>query len=124
MTEAMFNTWKQAKIVKDEMIRGTLNMIADQYGYIIEDGFGLHIQRKYQAGYRQERYAEVSYTGFGGFQISTVSSHWNVSEATIFMKQLKEATECAAELNNFLGSLDHQLKKEFKAEMEQLQKGE
>jgi hypothetical protein len=123
MTEAMFKTWKQAKIVKDETIRGTLNIIAEPYGYIIEEGFGLHIQKK-RGAIHLPKYAEVSYTGFGGFQISTVSSHWDVSEATIFMKQLKEATECAAELNTYLGSLDYQMKKDFKAELAELQKGE
>lgn len=116
MNTGLFQTWKQAKILKDELIIGHMNLIAEQYGYIIQEGFGLHIQPR-QKAYREERYAEVSYNGFSNFAIRTVSSSWTVSEATIMMKQLKEATECAAELNTFLESLDRPLKKEFDKEM-------
>lgn len=116
MTNAAFESWKMARLQKDEAILGHLNLISEQYGYIIADGFGLHVGRKPKA-YREERYAEVRYSGFASFQIGTVSSTWTVSEATIMMKQLKEATECAAELNTYLESLNRTLKKEFEQEM-------
>jgi hypothetical protein len=116
MNNGLFETWKRAKIQKDDTILGNLNLISEQYGYIIADGYGLHVGRKKKA-YFEERYAEVRYNGFSSFQVSTVSSTWTVSEATIMMKQLKEATECAAELNIYLESLNRQLKNDFDQEM-------
>lgn len=111
----LFRSWKEAKIQKDETIMEQMNLIAKPYGYSIEEGFGIYIKKERKNHYEQ-KYAEVAYSGFE-FSISTVSSHWDVSEATIFMKQLKEATECAAELNTYLASLERPLKKEFEKEM-------
>lgn len=119
--DVLFETWKRAKIIKDENIMNCLNEIGQTYGYTIEEGFGIHI-RKVRRSYREPKYAEVTYSGIENFTINTVSSHWDVNEATIFMKQLKQATECAAELNAFLASLEGFLKKEYEKEMAEREK--
>jgi hypothetical protein len=115
----LYGSWKKSKISQDEKIKNELNLIAKPYGYIISDSFGLHVQ-KLEMDIRRPKYAEVSYTGWESFQISTVSSHWDISEATIYIKQLKEATECAAELNNYIKAIDYDLKREYQKEMEKL----
>lgn len=117
-TEAMFRTWKRSEILKNDQIQESLSQIAKEYGYRIEDGFGMHVSRIVTR--RGALYAELSWSGWE-FQISTVSSHWNAEEAIIFIKQLQNATEAASELNTFLKSLDYSLKREFEAELEKMQ---
>jgi hypothetical protein len=118
MNEAMYQTWKRAKLQEDKGIMEQLNEMVKPYDYTIESGFGFYIRKAQKAHYEQ-KYAEVAWNGWE-FAISTVSSHWDVSEATTFMKQLRESTEIVAELNTFIKKLDYAWKKEFEKEMKQL----
>lgn len=111
-SEAMYQTWKQAEMATNEEIQAAFAEIASRYNHKYQKGFYIARNRK---NYEQ-KYAEAIWQGWG-FAISTVSSSWTAEEATIFMKQLKEATELVSELNIFISSLDYKLKKDFESEM-------
>lgn len=113
-SEALFQTWKQSEMATNEDIQAAFKEIASRYNHKYQKGFYITRNRKNY----EEKYAEAIWSGWE-FSISTVSSSWTAEEATIFMKQLKEATECVSELNIFIKSLDYKLKRQFEKEMEE-----
>jgi len=106
---SLYSSYKKEKISGDVNVLKQLQEIVGT-GYKITTSWGLDVR-----SLKGRRFASVEIVNMEA-TVSTVSSHWTVEQATVMLKQMREATQMAAEINLFLKDLDYQYKEDFERE--------